>query len=119
MKDYTKQKSFWLRLQSFVENVQVNDAMIEEEKNFILSQCKSKVSESGTEITVTWLQDCDYFQYTNGVSWSKDKDGNEFQIADDDGLWGVYYNRRWICNVETIEEFRELYENYAGQKFEC
>ncbi len=35
-------KDFWLRLEMFVENVQVNDAMSEEEKSMILNICKQQ-----------------------------------------------------------------------------
>ncbi len=35
-------KNFWLRLEMFVENVQVNDAMSEQEKDMILNICKQQ-----------------------------------------------------------------------------
>jgi hypothetical protein len=43
MKDYTLEKGFWNRLKMFVENVQVNDAMSEEEKGMILYNCELKL----------------------------------------------------------------------------
>lgn len=43
MIDYTKEKEFWERLKSFVENVQVNDLMSEEEKQMILNNCEKKI----------------------------------------------------------------------------
>lgn len=36
MQDYTLEKGFWNRLKTFVEKVQVSDAMSEEEKGMIL-----------------------------------------------------------------------------------
>ncbi len=42
MKDYTEEKTFWIRLQSFVSNVQTGCAMGEEEKKMILNICKLK-----------------------------------------------------------------------------
>ena len=43
--DYSQQKGFWLRLQSFVSDVYVNDAMSEEDKNMILHNCEQKLKE--------------------------------------------------------------------------
>ena len=45
MKDYTKEKSFWERLELFVKDVQVNCCAGEEEKEMILNCCKSKLKQ--------------------------------------------------------------------------
>ena len=45
MKDYTKEIGFWKRLKSFIEGVQVNCAMDEEEKDMILHVCNLKLNE--------------------------------------------------------------------------
>lgn len=42
-KDYTHEKSFWIRLYDFVSNVAVNDAMSEEEKDMIIHNCIEKL----------------------------------------------------------------------------
>lgn len=44
-KDYSQQESFWIRLKDFVHNVQVNDAMSQEEKDMILNICKEKIKQ--------------------------------------------------------------------------
>jgi len=44
-RDYTKEKSFWKTLDSFVKNVQVGDPMSEEEKEMILRQCELKIKD--------------------------------------------------------------------------
>ena len=36
---------FWIRLKEFISNVEVNDAMSEEEKGMILSVCDSSIKE--------------------------------------------------------------------------
>lgn len=46
MEDYTKDKSFWVRLKAFVENVRVNDQAGYEEKEMILSQCEIKIQNN-------------------------------------------------------------------------
>jgi len=45
MKDYTKDKNFWERLELFVKDVQVNCCAGEEEKEMILNCCKSKLKQ--------------------------------------------------------------------------
>ncbi len=65
-------------------------------------------------ITVEWLQNCDYFQYSNGVSWSSDEEGSDFQICDDDGVWNVYYNRQYIRELEYVHEFELLFYSVKG-----
>ena len=42
-KDYTQDKAFWERLKIFVKDIQVNDAMSEEEKEMILHVCDEKL----------------------------------------------------------------------------
>lgn len=45
-------KSFWKRLEMFVSNVDVNDAMSEEEKEMILRTCKSlNTTETSKELS--------------------------------------------------------------------
>ena len=41
--DYSNDTNFWIRLKSFVINVQVNDQMSEEEKEMILNICDKRI----------------------------------------------------------------------------
>ena len=43
MKDYSEHQSFWKRLLTFISNVEVNDAMSEEEKEMIIIVCNNKL----------------------------------------------------------------------------
>lgn len=45
MKDFTKRKEFWQRLEKFIKEVKVNDQMSDEEKEMILYNCKMKINE--------------------------------------------------------------------------
>lgn len=45
MEDYTRSVKFWKRLKAFVDDVQVNDFMSDEEKDMILYNCKKKIHE--------------------------------------------------------------------------
>lgn len=45
--DYTKNINFWKRLTLFIEDVQVNDPMSEEEKDMFLNISKLKIEEYG------------------------------------------------------------------------
>lgn len=42
---YDKQLSFWKRLKMFVQNVEVRDAMSDEEKDMIMSVCDKKIQD--------------------------------------------------------------------------
>ena len=44
MKAYSTHRTFWKRLYLFIENVQVNDPMSEEEKKVIIDVCKQKLN---------------------------------------------------------------------------
>lgn len=57
MKDYTKELSFWKRLESFVSDVQTDCALGEEEKQMIMRCCKSKIVNYNANVKcmVSWL----------------------------------------------------------------
>ena len=44
-KDFTQTEGFWIRLQDFVKDVQVNDPMSDEEKDMILWNCKEQLAK--------------------------------------------------------------------------
>lgn len=46
--NYLHKMNFWQRLHSFVENVQVNDAWSEEEKDVIINICKIEIDRNKT-----------------------------------------------------------------------
>ena len=46
MNDYTKEKAFWERLQSFVSDIKTNCCTGEEEKQMILHNCNLKINET-------------------------------------------------------------------------
>ena len=75
-------EGFWNRLKMFVENVEVNDAMSEEEKGMILHTCKEKMKVknlahpdvSGSVAFAKWIGERmiadSWFRYgTQGGKW--------------------------------------------------
>ena len=49
LKDLSQEVGFWKRLESFVKNVEVNDAWGYEEKEVILYVCSRKIKEFNTK----------------------------------------------------------------------